>query len=132
MRILETTNRKGEAAMPFQTKYVFSAAMDVEPDKEALFNEVYDAEHVPLLLKVPGVVAVARFKKQEVTLIVGGERKTIVVENEPTYNALYEIESPEVLVSDAWAKAVDQGRWPGHVRPFTKNRRHVLYKRLVK
>lgn len=115
--------------MPFQTKYIFSAAMDVEPDKEALFNEVYDAEHVPLLLKVPGVVAVARFRKQEVTLIVGGERRTVVVEGEPAYNALYEIESPEVLVSDAWARAVDQGRWPGQVRPFTKNRRHVLYKK---
>ena len=117
--------------MPFQTKYIFSAAMDVEPDKDALFNEVYDTEHVPLLLKVPGVVAVARFKKQEVTLIVGGERKTIVVENEPTYNAFYEIESPEVLVGDAWAKAVDQGRWPAQVRPYTKNRRHVLYRTLA-
>lgn len=116
--------------MPFQTKYIFSAAMDVEPDKDALFNEVYDHEHVPLLLAVPGVVAVARFKKQEVTLVIGGERKTIVVENEPTYHALYEIERPEVLTSDAWAKAVDQGRWPGQVRPFTKNRRHVLYKKL--
>jgi hypothetical protein len=117
--------------MPFQTKYLFSAAMDVEADKDSLFNEVYDKEHVPLLLKVPGVVAVARFKKQEVTLVIGGERKTIVVENEPTYNALYEIEGPEVLVSDAWAKAVDQGRWPGQVRPFTKNRRHVLYQKMV-
>ena len=117
--------------MPFQTRYLFSAAMDVEPSREALFNEVYDKEHVPLLLKVPGVVAVARFKKQEVTLVIGGERKTIVMENEPTYNALYEIESPEVLVSEAWGNAVDQGRWPGQVRPYTKNRRHVLYSRLV-
>jgi hypothetical protein len=105
--------------------------MDVEPSREALFNEVYDKEHVPLLLKVPGVVAVARFRKQEVTLVIGGERKTIVMENEPTYNALYEIESPEVLVSEAWGNAVDQGRWPGQVRPYTKNRRHVLYSRLV-
>lgn len=117
--------------MPFQSKYIFSAAMDVDPDKDALFNEVYDKEHVPMLLKVPGVVSVARFKTQEVTLVIGGERKTVVVENEPAYNALYEIESPEVLVSDAWAKAVEQGRWPGQVRPYTKNRRHVLYKKLV-
>ena len=116
--------------MPFQTKYVFSAAMDVEPEKDALFNEVYDKEHVPLLLKVPGVVSVARFKKQEMTIIIGGQRKTVLVESEPHYNAFYEIENPEVLVTDAWAKAVDQGRWPGQVRPFTKNRRHVLYTRI--
>jgi hypothetical protein len=116
--------------MPIQTRYLFAAAMDVEPAKDAIFNEVYDTEHVPLLLKVPGVIAVARFKKQELTMILGGERKTIVVENEPAYNALYEVEGPEVLTSDAWAKAVDQGRWPGQVRPFTKNRRHVLYRRI--
>jgi len=116
--------------MPIQTRYLFSAAMDVEPAKDALFNEVYDGEHVPLILKVPGVIAAARFKKQELTMILGGERKTIVIENEPAYNALYEVESPEVLTSDAWAKAVDQGRWPGQVRPYTKNRRHVLYRRI--
>lgn len=118
--------------MPFQTRYLFSAAMDVEPEKEALFNEVYDKEHVPMLLAVPGVISVARFKTQkEVTLVVGGQRRTMVVESEPTYNALYELDNPEVLTSDAWAKAVDQGRWPGQVRPFTRNRRHVLYRRLV-
>jgi len=116
--------------MPIQTRYLFTAAMDVEPTREALFNEIYDGEHVPLILKVPGVVAAARFKRQELTMVIGGERKTIVVEHEPLYNALYEIESPEVLTSDAWAKAVDQGRWPGQVRPYTKNRRHVLYRRI--
>jgi len=116
--------------MPILTRYLFSAAMDVEPAKDALFNEVYDGEHVPLILKVPGVIAAARFKKQELTMILGGERKTIVVEHEPAYNALYELESPEVLTSEGWAKAVDQGRWPGQVRPYTTNRRHILYRRI--
>ena len=116
--------------MPIQTRYLFTAAMDVEPAKDAVFNQVYDTEHVPLLLKVPGVIAVARFKKQELTMVIGGERKTIVIENEPVYNALYELESPEVLTSAAWANAVDSGRWPGEVRPHTKNRRHVLYRRI--
>jgi len=116
--------------MPIQTRYLFSAAMDVEPATESLFNEVYDGEHVPLLLKVPGVLAVARFKRQELTMVLGGERKTIVVDHEPAYNALYEIDSPDVLTSTAWAKAVDQGRWPGQVRPRTRNRRHVLYQRI--
>ena len=48
-----------------------------------MFNEVYDEEHVPLLNKVPGVVSVARFKRQELTLAIGGELRTIVVEDEP-------------------------------------------------
>ena len=116
--------------MPFQTRYLFTAAMDVDPDKEALFNEVYDTEHVPLLLRVPGVVSVARFKRQELTMIIGGQRRTLVLENEPAYSALYEIENPGVLTSDAWGNAVDQGRWPGQVRPYTRNRLHVLHERL--
>jgi hypothetical protein len=116
--------------MPLQTRYLFSAAMNVQADKDAIFNEVYDQEHVPSLLKVPGVIAVARFKSEPVTMMIGGERKTIVIESEPTYNALYEIESPAVLTSDAWAKAVEEGRWPAHVRPYTSNRRHVMYRRI--
>ena len=117
--------------MSIESRYLFCAAMDVEPSREALFNEVYDREHVPLIATVPGVIATARFKREELTMIIGGEHKTIVIEGEPRYNALYELESPGVLTSDAWAKAVDQGRWPGEVRPFTKNRRHVLYRRIV-
>jgi hypothetical protein len=116
--------------MAVQTRYLFTAAMDVEPDKEALFNQIYDEEHVPLLLTVPGVVSVARFKTETLSMVVGGERRTIVVENEPRYSALYEIESPEVLTSEAWAKVVDRGRWSGEVRPYTKNRRHLLHRRL--
>ena len=116
--------------MPLRTRYLFSAAMDVDPSREALFHEVYDKEHIPALLEVPGVVSAARFKVRELTLMMGGERKTIVVEGEPRFNALYEVESPEVLVTSAWASAVERGRWPTEVRAFTRNRRHLLYERL--
>jgi len=114
--------------MPAQARYVFTASMDVDPDKEDLFNEVYDQEHVPLLLKVPGVISVTRFESAPLTLIMGGERQTIEAEGEPRYSAAYEVESPEVLVSEAWADAIEQGRWPSQVRPFTRNRRHTLKK----
>ena len=116
--------------MPLHTRYLFSAAMDVDPSRDALLHEVYEKEHIPALLEVPGVVSAARFKVRELTLMIGGERKTIVVEGEPRYNAFYELESPEVLVTSAWAGAVERGRWPTEVRPFTRNRRHLLYERL--
>ena len=106
--------------------YLFTAAMDVDADKEALFNEVYDTEHVPQLLKVPGVLAVQRFTLVPLTMSIGGAVKTIVAEGEPKYSATYELENAEVLASDAWAKAVEEGRWPAQVRPFTRNRRHTL------
>ena len=98
--------------MPLRTRYLFSAAMDVDPSREALFHEVYDKEHIPALLEVPGVVSAARFKVRELTLMIGGERKTIDPQGAPRYNALYELESPEVLVTAAWARAVERGRWP--------------------
>jgi len=109
-----------------KTRYLFIASMDVDPEKEALFNEVYDREHVPMLLKVPGVLAVTRSQSEPLTLIIGGEKKTVSAEAEPRYSAIYELENAEVLTSDAWARAVDSGRWPSQVRPYTRNRRHVL------
>lgn len=114
--------------MPIKTKYLFMVCMDVTPEKEALFNEVYDEEHVPLLLKVPGVVSVSRMKREPLTVSIGGKKQQIEAEGEPTFTAIYEIESPEVLVSQEWADAVEQGRWPDQVRPHTSNRRHTLHK----
>lgn len=112
--------------MPFKTRYIFIASMDVDPDKEAVFNQVYDTEHIPNLLKVPGVISVTRLAAEPLVLAIGGEQKNIVAEGEPRYSAVYEIESPAVLTSAAWSKAVEAGRWPTEVRPYTRNRRHVL------
>ena len=113
--------------MAHDARYLFIASMDVDADKEDLFNEVYDTEHVPNLLKVPGCLSVTRYRKQPLVLGIGGERKQIDTESEPTFVAVYEVESPDVLVSDAWVAAVEAGRWPTEVRPHTKNRHHVLH-----
>lgn len=71
--------------MPIHSRYLFSAAMDVDPSHERLFNEVYDREHVPSLLTVPGVVAVSRYELQPLTMSIGGQLKTIVIEHAPKY-----------------------------------------------
>jgi len=112
--------------MPIGTRYIFIASMDVDPEKEDLFNEVYDTEHVPYLLQVPGVIAVTRLKAQDFEVSMGGALKSMPRGEAPTWHAIYEIESPEVMKSDAWAEAVERGRWPGEVRPHTRNRRHSL------
>lgn len=117
--------------MPFQGNYIFTARMDVAPEKEQLFHEVYDTEHVPLLSKVPGVISIARFKAQELVLAIGGERRTMVVEGEPTFSAMYEVESPDVMSSDAWMEASEKGRWADEVRPYTSNRKHTLRRLIV-
>ena len=113
--------------MPITSAYLFVASMDVAPDKEALFNEVYDTEHVPNLLKVPGVHAVTRMEGEPFAVSIGGEEKRVTHDG-PRHSALYEIDGPHVLVSREWATAVEAGRWAGAVRPFTRNRRHALYR----
>jgi hypothetical protein len=113
--------------MPIKSRYVFVASMDVDPDKEALFHEVYDTEHVPNLLKVPGVHAVSRIEGEPFVVSIGGEEKRVAHDG-PRHSALYEIDDPKVLVSREWAQAVEAGRWAGEVRPFTRNRRHALYR----
>ncbi len=114
--------------MSIATKYVFIASMDVAPEKEALFNDVYDREHVPNLLKVPGVRSVTRLRTEPASVNIGGQPKPLTGEGAPTYTAIYEIDSPDVLNSAAWAEAVELGRWPTQVRPFTTNRHHIVRK----
>jgi hypothetical protein len=114
--------------MPITAKWVFTAAMDVDPDKEALFNEVYDKEHAPVLARVPGVISVTRLKLDTLRVSIGGETRTIEPQGAPRYAAIFELENPDVLTSTEWAKAVEEGRWPTQVRPYTRNRRHTLHK----
>ena len=114
--------------MPIATKYLFVVSMDVAKEKEALFNEVYDTEHVPLLKKVPGVGAVTRLKSEPAAFNIGGERKVLDGGGQASYVAIYEIDSPDVLLSKEWTEAAEKGRWPSEVRPYTSNRRHVVRK----
>ena len=114
--------------MAGKAKFLMIASMDVDLEHDAIFNEVYDQEHVPNLSKVPGVLGIRRYKRGALKMSIGGEQKTIEIANEPTYTAIYELASPDVLTSPAWEKAIEEGRWPSQVRPHTKNRRHVLLK----
>jgi hypothetical protein len=73
------------------------------------------------------VRAASRIKGEPFKLSIGGDTKTIVHEG-ARYSAVYEIDGPHVLVSREWAKAGEAGRWPSQVRPYTRNRRHALYR----
>ena len=110
------------------SKYFLIASMDIELDKENLFNEVYEKEHIASILKVPGVISVERLKSQPMKMNFGGMVQDMDISSEPAYTAIYQIEGPEVLISDEWGKAVEAGRWPNEVRPFTSNRQFALRK----
>jgi antibiotic biosynthesis monooxygenase (ABM) superfamily enzyme len=78
--------------------------MDVEPEKEKEFNDWYDKEHIPALLKVPGVIGASRY---------------ISVEGTPKYTAIYELEKPDIIHGEEWKKAVEMTPRPKDV--VTKN-----------
>jgi len=99
--------------------------MDVVPEHEDLFNEVYD-EHARFLLEVPGIRSVTRVKGIPFNIMIGGESKPYDAAK-PVYTAIYEIDSPDVLSSPEWAAAVEKGRWPTEIRPHTRNRQHAVY-----
>jgi len=98
------------------TPYVFWVMMDVERRREALFNELYDTEHVPLLLKLPGCVNVARYRTETA--------------GEPRYLAAYEVERADLPMSALWNETSDIGRWKPEVRPYTSNKRFIVSERL--
>jgi hypothetical protein len=98
------------------THALYLVRMDVAHDQEAVFNEVYDTEHVPNLRAVPGVRRASRYRQPSAT--------------EPRYMAAYELDGPEVLQSAGWKTAGEAGRWPTVVRPHTMNRHLALYERV--
>jgi hypothetical protein len=107
----------GAAALAGTTRYVYWVMMDVEPHREALFNELYETEHLPLLLKLPCLVNVVRYR----TSTAG----------EPRYLAVYEVESAELPGSKLWNDTSDIGRWKPDVRPYTYNKHWILSERIA-
>jgi hypothetical protein len=59
--------------------YIYVVQMDIPQHLEADFNRIYDEEHVPTILKVPGVRSCVRYRLEQST-----------VERMPRYLAIYE------------------------------------------
>lgn len=114
------------------TPYTLVVQMDVDPEREGLFESVYNTEHVPALLEVEGVRAIRRYRRADTLKIgLGGEIRHLSFPAEPRFTAIYEIDTPQVLLTEAWARAVEFGQWSRAVRPYTRNRRHTLQQLLL-
>lgn len=109
------------------SKYLFIVSMDVAPEKEALFNEVYE-EHIRFIKAVKGVGNVTRWKTEPAAFVLAGERKPLEGTGMARYTAHYELDSPDILVSKEWGEASEKGRWADEIRPHTFNRSHVVRK----
>jgi hypothetical protein len=109
-----------------KSKYIFIVSMNVKGEYEDLFNEVYDEEHIPYLLKVPGVNRVTRGKGLPFSFSIGGKTKSMKPPNQK-FVAMYEIDNPQVVDSQEWSIAVEKGRWSTQVRQYTSDRTHFMY-----
>ena len=109
-----------------QSKYIFIVSMNIKSAYEELFNKVYDEEHIPYLLKVPGVNKVTRGKGVPFLFSMAGVTKKMDLPNQK-FVALYEINNPDVVQSSEWSMAVEKGRWSTEVRQHTSERTHFMY-----
>jgi hypothetical protein len=108
----------GGAALTNKTPFVFWVMMDVERHKEALFNDLYDNEHLPLLSKLPGYVNAVRYQTK--------------TPGEPRYLCVYELERRELAQSKEWNDTSDIGRWKPEVRPYTYNKKWIVSERVTR
>ena len=110
-----------------KSKYIFIVSMNVKSEFENLFNEVYDQEHIPYLLEVPGVNKVTRGQGIPFSFSIGGQTKLMAASNQK-FVAMYELDNPDVVKSNEWSVAAEKGRWSSHVRQHTSERTHFMYK----
>ena len=89
-----------------------------DPAAEPEFNEWYNAEHLPQLADVPGVLCARRYTSS-------------ADDRERKYLALYHLTGPEVSRSDAWSKAADT-EWTRRVRPHFRDMLVLRCKRYVR
>jgi len=94
--------RPGDALAPVgAAAALLFIAMNVAPEHENEFNEWYNAEHLPQLGAVPGVLSARRYRGSGAT---------------QRYAAIYHLANPDVTQSAAW-KAAANTPWTERMRP---------------
>ncbi len=94
-------------------------AMNVDAEVEDDFNKWYDGEHIPDLSKVSGCISARRYVAASPE---PGGRK---------YVAVYSLEAPEVVKTEAWAKAANSA-WTDKLRPHFRDHLRIVTKRYVR
>ena len=108
----------GDRVAPDGAAALLVATMNVDPAAEHEFNEWYDAEHLPQLAAVPGVLCARRFRMSD----TASKRK---------YLALYHLADTGVSRSAAWTTAADT-EWTRRIRPHFRDMLLLRCKRYVR
>ncbi len=91
--------------------YCMMITFEIAPEDEAEFNDVYDNDHIPNIMKLDGVTEVIRFRDP------GRNEKGYLV-----YSAHLLHDEGEPAPHARVAGAVRHGRWMPVIRPKVKSR----------
>ncbi|HTE14862.1 MAG TPA: hypothetical protein VK642_07270 [Burkholderiales bacterium] len=103
----------GDEISLLTTQHLMIFACNVKPEHEAEVRRWYAEEHIPRLLKVPGVASARFFHAHAGT---------------HNYIALYEIEKSETCASEAWKEAA-LTPWTKSMRPHLNDVLRVVLRR---
>jgi len=91
--------------------YCMTITFEIAPEDEAEFNDIYDNDHIPTIMKLEGVTEVIRFKD------TGPNEKGFLV-----YTAIYFMTRENLHLTEEWKALSDTGRWMPVIRPKVKSR----------
>ena len=91
--------------------YCMMITFEIAREDEAEFNDIYDNDHIPTIMKLEGVTEVIRFKD------AGPNEKGFLV-----YTAIYFMSKENLHLTDEWKALSDTGRWMPVIRPKVKSR----------
>ena len=108
--------------MPEGTRapFIYMVQMDIPAEHEADFNRIYDTEHVPEILKVPGVRGCTRYA-------AGDDQQATAWR---AISPCTKLDSADVMDSPAWLAASEKGDWAPKIRPHTTNRSHTVMRQI--
>ena len=94
-------------AAPFCMMITF----EIAPEDESEFNDIYDNDHIPNILRLEGVLEIIRFRD------AAPNDKGFLV-----YSALYLLARENLHETPEWKELSDLGRWAPVIRPKVKSR----------
>lgn len=91
--------------------FCMTITFEIAPEDEAEFNDIYDHDHIPNILKLDGLLEVIRFRDA-----APNEKGYLV------YSAIYFLARENLHETPEWKALSDLGRWAPVIRPKVKSR----------
>jgi len=115
----EAAASAGSPKDSLDSNFIYFLQQSIPAAMDAKFNELYNGDHIPLMLQTPGANSCTRYKLQY------SDSGDV-----PDYLAIYAISDAETPHSQAWKQQTNLGAWPTQMRPHFTARRNGVYHRI--